>query len=269
MVSNPHGSFIWYELLTADPARAKAFYDDVVGWNIDMQPAPGGMDYRMIVVPDGHAGGVMALDADMLANGARPVWLGYFGVEDVDASVAAIVADGGRVHLPAFDIPGIGRLAMVTDPQGVPFYVMRGASSESSNVYQRMGMGHVSWNELLTPDDAAALAFYEKHFGITKIGAMPMGEMGEYSFIANAESGGEAIGAVMKAQAQAQAQAQSRPGWGFYFRVPEIESARTRIEAGGGKVHHGPMEVPGGEWVLQAEDPEGVAFGLVAPARRG
>jgi predicted enzyme related to lactoylglutathione lyase len=254
---NPHGSFIWYELLTKDPKAAKAFYDDVVGWNVDAEPAPGGMDYRMIVAHDGNVGGVMGLNADMLAGGAKPVWLGYFGVDDVDASVASIVAAGGQVHLPAFDIPGVGRLAMVTDPQGIPFYVMRGASEESSTAYQRRGLGHVSWNELLTSDDAAALAFYEKQFDIRKTDVMAMGEMGDYSFIGHGSD--EQIGAVMKAPPGAPT------GWGFYFRVPDIHAAKAKIEAGGGTVRQGPMEVPGGEFVLQAVDPEGVAFGLVAP----
>lgn len=261
-MTNPHGSFIWYELTTGDPKAAKAFYDPVVGWNIDAEAPPGGMDYRMIGTHDGQAGGVMTLDADMIAGGATPVWLGYFGVDDVDATVAGIVADGGRVHVPAFDIPDVGRLAMVTDPQGIPFYVMRGASSESSNAYQRMGFGHVSWNELLTPDPDAALAFYEKHFGIRKVGAMPMGEMGDYSFIANAESGGDAIGAVMKTPPDS-----PRSGWGFYFRVPDVDAAKAQVEAGGGKVVWGPEPVPGGEMVFNAVDPEGVAFGIVAPGK--
>ena len=261
-MTNPHGSFIWYELLTKDPLAAKAFYDDVVGWNIDAEPGPGGMDYRMIVAVDENVGGVMGLSADMVANGAQPVWLGYFGVDDVDAAVASILADGGQVHLPAFDIPGVGRIAMVTDPQGVPFYVMRGASNETSYAYQRMGLGHVSWNELLAPDADAALAFYAKQFGIRKVGAMPMGEMGDYNFIAHGDSD-DAIGAVMRTPPGA------RSGWGFYFRVPEITAAKARIEAGGGKVYQDPMEVPGGEWVLNAEDPEGVTFGLVAPENAG
>lgn len=258
-MANAHGSFIWYELLTKDSKAAKAFYDEVVGWNIDAEPAPGGMDYRMIVASDGNVGGVMGLNADMIAGGAKATWLGYFGVDDVDASVAAVVADGGQVHLPAFDIPGIGRLAMLTDPQGVPFYVMRGASPESSNAYQRTGMGHVSWNELVTPDDAAALAFYQKHFGLTKVGTLPMGPMGDYSFIANTESAGEAIGAVMKTPPG------SPSGWGFYFRVPEIEAAKAKVVAAGGTVRMGPHQVPGGEWTLHCDDPEGVPFGLVAP----
>lgn len=262
-MSNAHGSFIWYELLTKDAGKAKAFYDSVCGWNIDAEPAPGGMDYRMINAGDGQAGGVMQLNADMIAGGAKPVWLGYLGVDDVDASVAAVVAEGGQVHLPAFDIPDVGRLAMVTDPQGIPFYVMRGASPESSTAYQRTGFGHVAWNELLTTDDAAALAFYAKLFAIEKVGSMPMGEMGEYSFIANGDSKGEAIGAVMKAQPGTPA------GWGFYFRVPDITEAQAKVEAGGGKVIWGPHEVPGGEWVINIVDPEGVTCGFVSPGKSG
>ena len=258
-MANAQGSFIWYELLTRDAKAAKAFYDGVVGWNIDAEAPPGGMDYRMISASDGQAGGVMQLNAEMLAGGAKPVWLGYIGVDDVDASVAAVVADGGQVHLPAFDIPGVGRLAMVTDPQGVPFYVMRGASPESSTAYQRKGLQHVSWNELVTPDDAAALAFYEKHFGFRKVGALSMGPMGDYSFIANTESGDDAIGAVMKTPEGA------GPGWGFYFRVPDIEAAKTSVGALGGTVLSGPMQVPTGEMTLQCLDPEGVFFGLVSP----
>ena len=258
---NTHGSFIWYELLTRDAAAAKAFYDSVVGWNIDADPAPGGMNYRMIVADDGMTGGVMQLSADMIANGARPGWLGYLGVDDVDASVAAVVGSGGQVHLPAFDVPGVGRIAMVSDPQGVPFYVMRGASDEVSTAYQRMGVQHVAWNELLAPDDAAALAFYEKHFGYRKTGSMPMGAMGDYSFISHGSD--EIVGAVMRTPPGAPS------GWGFYFRVPDIEAAKARIEAGGGTVTQGPMPVPGGEMVLNARDPEGAAFGLVAPGGEG
>ncbi|NIJ67103.1 hypothetical protein FHR20_004081 [Sphingomonas leidyi] len=258
---NAHGSFIWYELVTGDSAKAKAFYDSVCGWNIDAQPAPGGMDYRMINAADGQAGGVMQLNADMIAGGARPTWLGYLGVDDVDASVAAVVAAGGQVHLPAFDIPDVGRLAMVTDPQGVPFYVMRGASPHTSTAYQRMGLGHVAWNELLAPDDAAALAFYERLFAITKVGGMPMGEMGEYSFIANGDSKGEAVGAIMRVQPG------TAPGWRFYIRVPDITDAIARVEAGGGKVVWGPEQVPGGEWVISIVDPEGVACGFVSPGK--
>ena len=259
---NAHGSFIWYELMTKDPVAAKAFYDDVVGWDIDAAAPPGPMDYRMIKASDGMAGGVLKLDAESLAGGGRPMWLAYFGVDDVDATVNAIKADGGDIHLSPFDAPGVGRIAMASDPQGVPFYVMRGASDDKSTAYQRMGVGHVSWNELLTTDDAAALAFYEKHFNIEKAGEpMSMGDMGDYTFIANGDSKGDAVGAVMRAPPGAPKQ------WNFYFRVPDIDAAKAKIEARGGTILRGPMEVPGGEMVISAVDPEGVSFGLVATAK--
>lgn len=258
-MTNAHGEFIWYELLSPDADTSKAFYDAVVGWRIGPRPE-NGMDYRMIQAADGLIGGVLQLSENMIANGAKPTWLGYFGVDDVDAAVSSITAAGGQVHLPAFDMPGAGRLAMVADPQGVPFYVMHGASDGTSTAFQRMGMGHVSWNELLTPDDAAALQFYDSQFGIKKVGTMPMGAMGDYSFIANTE-GGDAIGAVMKAPPGAP------PSWGFFFRVADIEVAKAAIERSGGSITYGPTEVPGGEMVLQALDPHGARFGVVAPGK--
>ncbi len=117
---NAQGDFIWYELITPDPAASKAFYDSVVGWNVDAQSAMfGEMDYRMIKRSDGtNAGGVLKLTDDMQSDGARPVWLGYLYVPDVDAEITAIEADGGKTLMPASDVEGVGRIAMVTDPQG-------------------------------------------------------------------------------------------------------------------------------------------------------
>ncbi len=131
-------NFIWYELMTNDPAGAAAFYGAVVGWTIaaDRDPAAGDVDYRMIGRSDGgNAGGMLALNADMLAGGARPIWIGYLHVADVDAAVAAIKADGGAVQMPAMDIP-VGRIAMVTDPQGAPFYVMAPKPPEGSEAWK-------------------------------------------------------------------------------------------------------------------------------------
>lgn len=255
-MTNRHGEIIWYELMTSDADRAAAFYGAVIGWQVGTPP-PGGPDYRMIVAPNGNAGGMLQLDAAMLQGGASPTWLAYFGVDDVDASVAGIVAAGGKVLVPACDAAGVGRIAMVTDTQGVPFYVMRGATEgATSSVYQRHGLGHVGWNELLAPDADAALGFYHRQFGLTRMGGMPMGEMGEYSFIGH--DGGAPIGAIMRVPPGA------KPGWGFYFRVDDVDAARDRVEAAGGAVVMEPMDVPGGERVLQAVDPDGAVFGLVS-----
>jgi uncharacterized protein len=200
---------------------------------------------------------VMRLSTEMKAGGARPTWLFYIGVDAVDANVAKITAAGGSVRMPAFDIPNVGRLALVADPQGIPFYVMRGASEESSAAWDRMAMGKCNWNELATTDQAAANAFYADVFGWTYPDKMPMGDMGDYIFV---DAAGERIGATMTAQA-----AGPPPAWQFYFRAPDIEKAAETVKAKGGNVHAGPMEVPGGDRIIVASDPHGVMFGVVGP----
>ena len=252
MTRNAHGDFIWYELLTSDQDAAGRFYAEVVGWHIEAKAA-NPMDYRMVTAADGKTvAGTMKLP-----DGApmRPGWLGYIGVDDVDATVADITASGGSVHMPATDLPGIGRMAMVADPQGAPFYVMRGEHDATSEAYSPTAIGHCSWNELATSDQPAALDFYTKHFGWTKGDVMPMGDMGDYQFI---DQNGAVLGAVMT-----RAPGGPPPMWAYYFRITDIAAVSARITAGGGKVHHGPVDVPGGDRIIIAEDPQGAMFGLV------
>ncbi|MES2136745.1 MAG: VOC family protein [Pseudomonadota bacterium] len=171
--ASDQGSFIWYELMTPDPVGAKAFYDSVVGWNIG-DPAPGPIEYRMIGRSDGgDAGGVLTLSDEMAQHGAKPAWLGYLYVDDVDASVASIQDAGGSVHMAASDIPNVGRIAMVADPQGAPFYIMKpippaGDPNAKSDVFSVDQPQHVRWNELSTTDPDAALEFYQRRFGWTQ-----------------------------------------------------------------------------------------------------
>ena len=252
---NPHGDFIWYELMTSDAAEAGRFYSAVIpGWTLG-ERMPGEIDYRAIGRSDGgNAGGVLQLDDSMRSNGARPGWLGYIGVDDVDAAVERIESAGGGVLMPAWDVPAVGRIAMVSDPQGVPFYVMRGAVDAVSDVFAPMSAEHVSWNELATRDQKAALEFYASQFDWTAGDAMPMGDMGDYQFISHH---GLPLGAIMTAGAQMPAR------WRFYFRVANVDVAKSAVESGGGTVVHGPQEVPGGDRILICLDPHGAEFGIV------
>lgn len=119
------GGFIWYELMTTDAEAAKDFYDSVVGWEISRADAAFN-GYRMIGRSDGgFAGGLLPITDDMQQHGARPTWLGYIQVADVDEAVARIEREGGKLLMAATDIPNVGRIAMATDPQGAPFYVMK------------------------------------------------------------------------------------------------------------------------------------------------
>ena len=252
------GSWIWYELMSPDPDGSKAFYDAVVGWTIDAVPT-GEMDYRMIANPDGGlSGGVMRLSEEMAQHGARPCWLGYIGVDDVDTSVAAIEAAGGKPLLPAFDIAGTGRIAMVADPGGAAFYVMTpapppgGGESEVFSAGKRAG--HCGWNELMAGDAAREIAFYTGLFGWTLPEPMDMGEMGKYQFIAH---DGVTMGAIMT-----KPEAVPVAAWGHYIWTGSITAATDLVEANGGHVVNGPHEVPGPLWIIQGIDPQGALFSL-------
>ncbi len=253
-MSNPHGTPIWYELMTRDPAAAQRFYEAVVGWTFGEPPPPGSaMDYRMIAAADGQIGGVFTLTAEMCEQGARPTWLMYAGVRDVDASVAAITAAGGQLHVPAFDIPGVGRIAMVADPQGAPFYVMRGASDGASTAYAPDKVGHGAWHEMHAADGPAATAFYADLFGWSRGHAIDLGANGVYQLMTH---DGRDIGGILTDREM------PRPVWLIYFRVDGIERAARRITEAGGQVVYGPMEVPGGSWIVNGIDPEGAMFAL-------
>lgn len=248
---NAHGDHIWYELMTTHPDAASDFYTKIVGWKIRGSGQPG-MDYRLVSAPDADIGGLMKLP-DGAPTGAG--WFGYIGVDDVDSTVEQAKGLGATVHMPPTDIPGIGRFSMLADPQGVVFYVMRGASEGVSTAFSPMAEGHCAWNELVTTDQNAALDFYTRLFGWEKGDAMPMGEMGDYRFL---NHGGGMIGAVMNKQEN-----WPHAKWNYYFRVNGIEAVAGRIRDSGGTVTAGPMEIPGGDWSLNGIDPQGASFGLV------
>jgi predicted enzyme related to lactoylglutathione lyase len=253
-----HGSHVWYELMTTDPEGAKAFYERVVpGWSIG-ERVPGDQDYRMIGRSDGgFAGGVMGLTGEMCDHGAKPMWLGYVGVDDVDETVRAVEAKGGKALMPPFDIPQ-GRIAMIADPHGNPLYVMKPVPPANdpeaqSDVFSAYDEQRVGWNELTTSDPAAARSFYGELFGWTSDDFMPMGEFGEYRFLANQ---GTTIGAVCGVMPG------GTTGWRYYIRVPSIAAAVEAVKAGGGTVSMGPHEVPGGDFIIIGNDPQGAVFAL-------
>ena len=259
---NAHGDFIWYELLTRDADAAADFYGPVVGWASSPSGQPG-MDYRFfhsgdVMTMENGVGGYMAITPDMAAHGARPCWLGYVAVDDVDASCAAAIAAGGTIQMPPMDLEGVGRMAMVADPAGAPFYVMRGASDETSHSFAKYEprQGHGAWNELATSDPRGAWDFYGKLFGWAKDGALDMGPLGEYEFLKS----DVVIGAIMPKMPDMPVSA-----WTTYFRVANIDAAAATIAARGGTLLQGPMEIPGGEYSLTALDPQGAVFGLVGP----
>lgn len=263
-MTNKHGDFIWYELLTPDQDAARVFYESVIGWTIG-GPAPGDdMDYRMISSASGPIAGAMTLSPEMQAGGMPPCWLGYVTVDDVDACAAHAITLGGKALMEPWEIPGVGRAALLADPQGAMFYIMKpippagnpDAVSTSFAATEPM-VGHCAWNELMTSDPVGAKAFYGALFGWQQEGGMDMGPLGQYEFW-QASEGRFTLGALMSQMPGAEFTV-----WSHYFRVPDIDVAIAAITAGGGKILQGPDPIPGDEFSVNAMDPQGAAFSLV------
>lgn len=253
------GTFVWYELMTTDAPAACAFYRQVIGWASDAAQMPG-LDYTLMSNAHGQVAGVMPLPAEVLAAGGRPAWSGFVEVDDVDASTAAAQAAGARVCVAPQDIPGVGRFATLADPQGAVFNLYRGNAGPEKP--QPSGAaGAVGWHELMAREPAGAWAFYRGLFGWAAGEAIDMGEAGSYQLF-SAAPGAEAMGGLMQCMP-----GMPVPCWQYYINVPAIDAAVARIGTAGGQVLNGPMQVPGGSWIVNAVDPQGAMFSLVAPAR--
>jgi predicted enzyme related to lactoylglutathione lyase len=251
-MSTTLGAFVWYELLTTDADAAQSFYAELIGWRISDSGMPN-MDYRMCATPQGGVGGIMQLTTAMLDGGARPCWLGYVSVADVENSLKGIAAAGGSVMVPPSDIPEVGRWAMIADPQGIPVYVIA-LEQDAASAFDANAEGHCAWNELATPDSSGALEFYTSQFGWQLGEAMDMGESGVYQMVTR---GDDLLGGIMQA-------GEAPPLWRFYFRVPNLAAALERLRAGGGTLIHGPQSVPGDDEIAIGADPQGALFALVA-----
>lgn len=251
------GKFFWYDLMTPDPLAAQRFYCETIGWGARDSGTPGA-GYTLFTVDGRGVGGLKAMQDDECRSHGQPTWMGYIGVDDLDRMIERVCAEGGTVLRGPWQVPQVIRLALVADPQGVPFMLAKPLVSDAPPPPPAGTPGTVGWHELYTSRWQSAITFYEKLFGWSRAQALEMGAMGTYQIFS---MGGAPAGGMMDGPT---------PGacrWGFYFYVSRLDAAVQRLSAGGGSVLNGPMEVPGGQWIVQAADPQGAAFSLLAARR--
>lgn len=260
---NSHGDFIWYDLMTSDVDAAQQFYGKILGWTF-RDSGQKDMRYQTIEAKGQGIGGVMELTREMTGGGARPCWMGYIVVDDVDASAKSIKDAGGTVHMQPRDIPSVGRVALVTDPQGVMFYIMRPtppADNPDATSHAFMAtkplVGHCGWNELATSNLDSAVNFYINQFGWRQDEEVDMGPMGSYKLF---HHGPDMIAGMMKAPDEMPVSM-----WSYYFEVSNIDAAVATVKSSGGQIIQEPREVPGGEFTVNGVDPQGASFALVGP----
>jgi uncharacterized protein len=248
-----HGLPCWYELASLDLDGAQSFYAGLLDWVWQDAGMPG-MTYMLAKRDSAMVAGLFS--AEM---GRAPSWLTYFAVDSADQSAELAASLGAAVLMPATDIPGTGRFALIADPQGAVFGVLQplpmpdGSGSAS---FDQNKVGHGNWHDLVTSDSAAALAFYGKLFGWSVSRSMPMGPEMTYHVL---NRGGLDIGGCF-------ASATAAPFWKPYFKVASAKAAKEQVAVLGGTVTSGPDEVPGGQFTLQCQDAQGIIFALVGAA---
>ncbi len=255
-MAGDHGKFVWYELMTTDPKGAGAFYGKVFGWRMS------GEGYVHINVGDRSIGGIMELPKHLCDLGVHPHWGGYVAVDDVDAYAGKVAAAGGKVHKAPDDIPNVGRFAVVADPAGAAFMIFKDSAHEAPPPRAPLGTpGFVDWHELHGGEPKAALKFYADLFGWTAADAIDMGPvMGTYQTFQIASVG---AGGMMKKVPDMPV-----PMWLYYVAVDDIDAAQKRVIDNGGVSLFGPMEVPGGVWIVQALDPQKAMFAMVGSKKK-
>jgi uncharacterized protein len=252
------GTFVWYDQMSNDLAGAEKFYSKVVGWSLE----PNTMNdqkYTMLKAGETMIGGLMPIPEEAAKMGVPPRWMGYIAVDDVKAYADKVKAAGGVIHRPPTEIPNVGTFAIAGDPGGAGFMLFKGDEGGEAPKADPTKPGHIGWHELHGGDPEKSFAFYSGLFGWTKGDALDMGPVGTYQIFAIK---GQMTGGMMKRMPQEPAS-----HWVYYITVDAIDAAQDRVKSAGGQIIHGPVEVPGGSWIINGIDPQGAMFALVAPKR--
>ena len=246
------GRPVWYELMTTDAAAAETFYRNVIGWTSAPFPASPNPYTVLKRSGDVHVAGLMRRPMDM---NMPPFWSMYVAVPNLDEAIAHVERLGGTQLSGVIEVPTVGRLQMLKDPQGAAFYIIQ-PERRDETPERPPEVGDVSWHELMTTDAPAAMKFYSELFGWQEADAIDMGPMGKYYEF---NRGSRMLGGMMNKPPE---MASEPAVWGIYFLVADIDAAVERVKGNGGQILNGPMEVPGGDRIVNAMDPQGAMFSL-------
>ena len=250
----PHGCFCWVDLAAQDPAKAKAFYTGLFGWEAEDQDAGSAGVYTMYRKDGKNVCAQFALSPQMVAQGAHSHWQSYISVEDVDEAVRRATARGATLAMGPYDAADAGRMAMIQDPVGAYIALWQPNKHAGAEVVNEARTW--CWSELQTRDTATALRFYTGLFGW---GAkVSEGGGGGYtSFIQN----GREIGGMIEIQ----------PSWGdhvptvwtVYFTVENLAASKSRAQELSGRAITSPMKAKGVGVFQLFHDSQGAHFCLI------
>jgi predicted enzyme related to lactoylglutathione lyase len=214
------GKFVWFDLVTPDPAAARSFYGKVFGWNF--QAVAGGEDYSIITVGGRPVGGVFQ-PAPRTGTPAGTRWLSFASVGEMSTALARLERTGFTKVLGTTQVPGRGQQAIVRDPQGAVVGLMHSSSGDPADA--PVGPGEFFWVDLYTTDPVAAAAAYS-YVGYRVV---PAGEdQGERVLL---ESRGYARAGITPLPEGAR-----EAGWLPYVQVEDVAATLAAATAAGGRV---------------------------------
>jgi predicted enzyme related to lactoylglutathione lyase len=247
------GRFVWDELLTTDVEGAKKFYSALVPWK--MKPWDDETSYTLIENAGVEIGGI----ATPSGEGRKVEWMPSVYVYDLDACIRQVPRIGGTVVRPPEEIPNMGCWSLIAGPDGARISIFEPADPPKPGNERAPGVGEFSWHELMSGDYKASWEFYRQLFGWEKIDEHQVDRLGTY-FIFGRK--GAATGGMFTRSAE-----MPPASWVCYLQCESVAKGVETVRANGGRVMREPSEVPGGSWIAQCTDPQGVMFALTSRSK--
>ena len=250
----PHGTFSWADNSSGDTEAAKAFYVGLFGWDTVEVPIGAGMTYTVFQL-DGHdCAALSGMMPDQLDAGVASHWNNFVTVDDVDALVPVINDNGGTVMFGPEDVFDSGRMLGLQDPSGAALNLWQPHDTIGAGIINTVGA--MCWNELWTPDMAAAKRFYQAVLGWDFY--HDPNHPANYAHISNR---GRPNGGILELDWI------DEPMWLPHFHVADSEAAVARVKALGGTIEIArQVDADGGSWAVVA-DPAGAQFYIMQPAK--
>lgn len=256
----PAGNFVWMELSTTDQTGAQQFYTSLFGWKACDIPMGPDTRYTMFLLEGRETCGMYTMKEEDRSMGVPPNWLLYVGVEDADAAVSRALALGGQPLSPAFEVPGIGRMAVIRDPVGAIFAIFQPGGQGGMGVTAENGA--FAWADLQTPDRQLAAQFYGDLFGWEFV----LGKDKDPTGYLHIRNGDQYIGGLAPDRSLPPG---VPPHWLGYFQCENCEAQTARAHALGASIKLPPMVVEGQLHFSVLADPQGAVFALFTPAHQG
>jgi len=244
--SHQPGTFCWFELGTSDWKAAKKFYTSLFGWKANEVPMEENSPPYVLLQKGGKDAGAL-YQMPETQKGVPPFWMIYVAVKSADETAKKAKKLGGKVEKEPFDVFDLGRMAVLTDPQGAVFALWQAGKNPGVSVMNEANS--VCWSELQTSDTEAAKKFYTSLFGW---GAKAGGEYTEWQI------GKESMGGMVKNPAP-----DTPPHWMIYFAVDDCDATTKKAQSLGGPVYVKPKEMENVGRFSVVADPQRAMFALI------